>query len=98
MGTVGNGRFCSVLVVLPRKHLDRRGDGSPLSGTGSRGFCAGFGASNVGTAIRCESPGSRAGRNLRINSPPRRKIEDYNTVMKRMMSNPYEYHHDLGEN
>ncbi|KAJ0975511.1 hypothetical protein J5N97_017476 [Dioscorea zingiberensis] len=27
-----------------------------------------------------------------------RKIEDYNTAMKRMMANPYEYHHDLGMN
>jgi hypothetical protein len=24
------------------------------------------------------------------------KMEDYNTAMKRMMRNPYEYHHDLG--
>ncbi|KAL7614603.1 hypothetical protein Lser_V15G09083 [Lactuca serriola] len=26
------------------------------------------------------------------------KVEDYNTAMKRMMRNPYEYHHDLGMN
>ncbi|KAI3720957.1 hypothetical protein L2E82_31956 [Cichorium intybus] len=26
------------------------------------------------------------------------KMEDYNTAMKRMMRNPYEYHHDLGMN
>ena len=26
------------------------------------------------------------------------KMEDYNTAMKRMMRNPYEYHHDLGTN
>lgn len=24
-------------------------------------------------------------------------VEDYNTAMKRMMRNPYEYHHDLGQ-
>lgn len=24
-------------------------------------------------------------------------IEEYNTAMKRMMRNPYEYHHDLGQ-
>lgn len=24
------------------------------------------------------------------------RMEDYNTAMKRMMRNPYEYHHDLG--
>ncbi|KAG8050809.1 hypothetical protein GUJ93_ZPchr0009g751 [Zizania palustris] len=27
-----------------------------------------------------------------------RKMEDYNTAMKRLMRNPYEYHHDLGMN
>ena len=26
-----------------------------------------------------------------------RRMEDYNTAMKRMMRNPYEYHHDLGK-
>lgn len=26
-----------------------------------------------------------------------KKMEDYNTAMKRMMRNPYEYHHDLGQ-
>lgn len=25
------------------------------------------------------------------------RVEDYNTSMKRMMRNPYEYHHDLGK-
>ncbi|KAJ0801806.1 putative protein-tyrosine phosphatase [Helianthus annuus] len=28
-------------------------------------------------------------------SPTTHKMEDYNTAMKRMMRNPYEYHHDL---
>lgn len=27
----------------------------------------------------------------------KRQVEDYNTAMKRMMRNPYEYHHDLGK-
>ncbi|KAK9167968.1 hypothetical protein Syun_000108 [Stephania yunnanensis] len=27
-----------------------------------------------------------------------RKMEDYNTLMKRLMRNPYDYHHDLGMN
>nr|CAB3463984.1 unnamed protein product [Digitaria exilis] len=27
-----------------------------------------------------------------------RRMEDYNTAMKQMMHNPYEYHHDLGMN
>ncbi|XP_071734385.1 phosphoglucan phosphatase LSF2, chloroplastic [Rutidosis leptorrhynchoides] len=39
-----------------------------------------------------------------VNEPPQienstsHKMEDYNTAMKRMMRNPYEYHHDLGMN
>ncbi|GAV62482.1 DSPc domain-containing protein [Cephalotus follicularis] len=28
----------------------------------------------------------------------RSKVEEYNTAMKKMMSNPYEYHHELGMN
>ncbi|XP_010543685.1 PREDICTED: phosphoglucan phosphatase LSF2, chloroplastic [Tarenaya hassleriana] len=40
-----------------------------------------------------ENPG-RNGSSLSSKSGP----EDYNTVMKRMMRNPYEYHHDLGMN
>ncbi|RZC53381.1 hypothetical protein C5167_012233 [Papaver somniferum] len=27
-----------------------------------------------------------------------RKMDEYNTAMKKMMRNPYEYHHDLGMN
>ena len=47
--------------------------------------------------IRCQLQGNSDGAKPGLNSPPRRKkIEDYNTVMKRMMRNPYEYHHDLG--
>ncbi|KAM5556828.1 hypothetical protein ABKV19_024293 [Rosa sericea] len=31
-------------------------------------------------------------------SNSKKVVEDYNTAMKRMMRNPYEYHHDLGMN
>ncbi|XAR71875.1 hypothetical protein NMG60_11018319 [Bertholletia excelsa] len=31
-------------------------------------------------------------------SNPRSRTEEYNVAMKRMMRNPYEYHHDLGMN
>ncbi|KAK6929551.1 Dual specificity phosphatase, catalytic domain [Dillenia turbinata] len=31
-------------------------------------------------------------------SRSKKKVEDYNSVMKRLMRNPYEYHHDLGMN
>ncbi|XP_078436356.1 dual specificity protein phosphatase (DsPTP1) family protein [Wolffia australiana] len=48
--------------------------------------------------IRCEFGGRRDGAGPGTSHPRRRKVEDYNTVMKRMMRNPYEYHHDLGMN
>ncbi|XP_030450457.1 phosphoglucan phosphatase LSF2, chloroplastic [Syzygium oleosum] len=33
-----------------------------------------------------------------VSAIPGSRTEDYNTAMKRMMRNPYEYHHDLGMN
>lgn len=33
-----------------------------------------------------------------VSAIPGSRTEDYNTTMKRMMRNPYEYHHDLGKN
>ncbi|KAF5752619.1 putative dual specificity protein phosphatase [Tripterygium wilfordii] len=47
--------------------------------------------------IKCQGTGESTTDNkvlLRYKS----KVEDYNTAMKRMMRNPYEYHHDLGMN
>ncbi|XP_030540388.1 phosphoglucan phosphatase LSF2, chloroplastic isoform X2 [Rhodamnia argentea] len=35
---------------------------------------------------------------MRASAIPGSRTEDYNTAMKRMMRNPYEYHHDLGMN
>ncbi|CAN6361222.1 unnamed protein product [Urochloa humidicola] len=59
-------------------------------------------------AVRCAPSGSRSHRGsvglsvCRCSSTAGaqggRKMEDYNTAMKRMMRNPYEYHHDLGMN
>ena len=34
--------------------------------------------------------------NRKLSVRPKNKMEEYNTAMKRMMRNPYEYHHDLG--
>ncbi|KAH7548273.1 hypothetical protein ACOSQ2_032680 [Xanthoceras sorbifolium] len=34
----------------------------------------------------------------KVSFKTKNKMEDYNTAMKRMMRNPYEYHHDLGMN
>ncbi|CAA0836641.1 Phosphoglucan phosphatase LSF2- chloroplastic [Striga hermonthica] len=47
------------------------------------------------TKIRCRLSEGEQGFNV-ISSE--RQIEDYNTAMKKMMWNPYEYHHDLGMN
>ncbi|KAI3748905.1 hypothetical protein L6452_12324 [Arctium lappa] len=45
------------------------------------------------TSISCE-----ATQNGTKSQTSNHKMEDYNTAMKRMMRNPYEYHHDLGMN
>lgn len=37
------------------------------------------------------------GTNRRVQRSSSNKLEEYNTAMKRMMRNPYEYHHDLGQ-
>ncbi|CAD6268523.1 unnamed protein product [Miscanthus lutarioriparius] len=59
-------------------------------------------------AVRCGPGGSRSHRrNLGVflcrssstaGAQGSTRMEDYNTAMKRMMRNPYEYHHDLGMN
>ncbi|KAL2541831.1 Phosphoglucan phosphatase LSF2 [Abeliophyllum distichum] len=51
------------------------------------------------TKISCKLPESEIEANKGVStSGPKRIMEDYNTAMKRMMRNPYEYHHDLGMN
>ena len=56
------------------------------------------------TGIHCKLPAhshgsgvedNPRGKNLSLSST--NKMEEYNTAMKRMMRNPYEYHHDLGQ-
>ncbi|KAK8643223.1 hypothetical protein V6N13_012529 [Hibiscus sabdariffa] len=37
-------------------------------------------------------------RNSKISVGSKNRMEEYNIAMKRMMRNPYEYHHDLGMN
>lgn len=32
----------------------------------------------------------------KVSFKSKNRMEEYNTAMKRMMRNPYEYHHDLG--
>ncbi|XP_068642073.1 phosphoglucan phosphatase LSF2, chloroplastic [Aristolochia californica] len=57
-------------------------------------ICAGLPRNNNICAI------SRTGIDENTNSKreSRGKMEEYNAAMKRMMRNPYEYHHDLGMN
>ncbi|KAK2982430.1 hypothetical protein RJ640_026273 [Escallonia rubra] len=48
--------------------------------------------------ISCKSSESGIQENPKSKSGSGTKVEEYNTAMKRMMRNPYEYHHDLGMN
>uniref|UniRef100_A0A7N0TH04 Phosphoglucan phosphatase LSF2, chloroplastic n=1 Tax=Kalanchoe fedtschenkoi TaxID=63787 RepID=A0A7N0TH04_KALFE len=47
-----------------------------------------------------KQPGSEVEESPTSRRPPKSgdRMEEYNTAMKRMMRNPYEYHHDLGMN
>lgn len=51
-------------------------------------ICCGLSESEIG-----ENPRSRI-----LTKPKINKMDEYNIAMKRMMRNPYEYHHDLGMN
>lgn len=51
-----------------------------------RKICCGLSDSEIG-----ENPRSRI-----LTKPKINKMDEYNIAMKRMMRNPYEYHHDLG--
>ncbi|CDP13923.1 unnamed protein product [Coffea canephora] len=49
--------------------------------------------------IYCKAPESEVQENpTRKGSSSKNRMEEYNIAMKRMMRNPYEYHHDLGMN
>ncbi|KAM6598862.1 hypothetical protein CsatA_018471 [Cannabis sativa] len=50
--------------------------------------------------ISCKVPENELGENPRsqILTKSKNKMEEYNIAMKKMMRNPYEYHHDLGMN
>lgn len=52
------------------------------------------------TSISCKTTqnGTEGAAQTTKPETPNHKMEDYNTAMKRMMRNPYEYHHDLGMN
>ncbi|XP_054789286.1 LOW QUALITY PROTEIN: phosphoglucan phosphatase LSF2, chloroplastic [Prosopis cineraria] len=50
--------------------------------------------------IFCGLPDSGTEKNpaSRMASNSKNRVEEYNIAMKKMMRNPYEYHHDLGMN
>ncbi|GAB2299404.1 Phosphoglucan phosphatase lsf2, chloroplastic [Dionaea muscipula] len=48
--------------------------------------------------IYCKQPESGIRCDVSSSSGSKSRIEEYNIAMKRMMRNPYEYHHDLGMN
>lgn len=51
---------------------------------------------NSSVPISCKLPESEVEENYTSSSVSSNKMEEYNLAMKRMMRNPYEYHHDLG--
>ncbi|XP_009769315.1 phosphoglucan phosphatase LSF2, chloroplastic [Nicotiana sylvestris] len=53
---------------------------------------------NSSVPISCKLPESEVEENYTSSSVSSNKMEEYNLAMKRMMRNPYEYHHDLGMN
>ncbi|RWV78959.1 hypothetical protein GW17_00059981 [Ensete ventricosum] len=87
MGTISNGCLCSVLPS-PRRSVEGI---SFFHGTHLRNLDS---SSRKKSGIRCKISESGP---VEEGCRKKRPVEDYNTVMKRMMRNPYEYHHDLGK-
>jgi hypothetical protein len=80
-------------ILLISSFLPTGGD----STESARPAVAAFGCSTDGRKSRRRSGvGLVLCRSSTAGAQGGRKMEDYNTAMKRMMRNPYEYHHDLG--
>ncbi|KAI4372899.1 hypothetical protein MLD38_011080 [Melastoma candidum] len=97
MGAVGNSCCSSVFgisfeqgVLLPtKKDIVFVCDGSLRSR--KTGFsCLASGDDGVGER--------EGGGGVRMSPVSKNRTEEYNSAMRRMMRNPYEYHHDLGMN
>ncbi|XP_062154732.1 phosphoglucan phosphatase LSF2, chloroplastic [Alnus glutinosa] len=93
MGSVSNGWFCSPSVLI-----------APIENKRMCNFAVSISKNALKSSkICCKLPGTESS-GIEQNPTSRRpnssgtKIEDYNVAMKRMMRNPYEYHHDLGMN
>ncbi|TXG49999.1 hypothetical protein EZV62_025874 [Acer yangbiense] len=66
-------------------------------------FMASKGHSKMGRRVSCkvsenEIEGNSSSSSIVSFKTKNNNMEDYNTAMKKMMRNPYEYHHDLGMN
>ncbi|GMP23626.1 hypothetical protein CsSME_00001156 [Camellia sinensis var. sinensis] len=48
--------------------------------------------------VSCKTPSRSSKVSCMLSENPTTKMEEYNIAMKKMMRNPYEYHHDLGMN
>ncbi|WOK96705.1 hypothetical protein Cni_G05412 [Canna indica] len=87
MGTIANG-FLSPVLFAPRRSLE----GVYFLHCSRIGGLRSKARKNPIVCSKISESGTvEEGRH-------KRQVEDYNTVMKRMMRNPYEYHHDLGMN
>ena len=93
MEAVGNSCFMSVFIaplenVLLKKKKNCSYNHVMVSKNSSR-----F------NKIYCKLPESEIEENPRsqIITKSKNKMEEYNIAMKKMMRNPYEYHHDLGQ-
>lgn len=92
MEAVGNSCFSSVFIaplkskVLSKKKMKKQQYAYNHIGISNNSFKS--------NKICCKFPESGIEESP---SNSRNKMEEYNIAMKRMMRNPYEYHHDLGK-
>lgn len=96
MGSVSNGWFCSSSVL--NKFI------APIENKRVCNFVASISKNALKSGkIYCKLPETESS-GIQQNPTKGRpsssgtKMEEYNVAMKRMMRNPYEYHHDLGMN
>ncbi|PON79036.1 Dual specificity phosphatase [Parasponia andersonii] len=94
MEAVGNSCFTSVFIAPHETVVLKKKNACPynhvmVSKNSSRSI-----------KIHCKLPESEIEENPRsqIVTKSKNKMEEYNITMRRMMRNPYEYHHDLGMN
>ncbi|CAN6463259.1 unnamed protein product [Victoria cruziana] len=95
-----HNRCCSLRYLgdaAPSPVATVGGGGRPMLGVASR---ARLRPANSKRLFFCKQQSSGIGGSAwnSASSSSLRKMDDYNVAMKRMMRNPYEYHHDLGMN